>query len=365
MREPQPFFRKQTQSWYLRLGKEWISLGKDETEAREQYHQIMTKRRERPQLGVDTVCGILNKYLNFAEANRSKRTFEVAEFHLKRFIQHVGRLKLARLRPYHVQQWLDAVYKTSDSYRSLAARTVKKALNWAYEMGVIDANPIARFKCPSEGMREFFLEPQLWPKFMAEVKSKHFADYVMVMLDSGLRPQEMHTAQIHHFDPKFGTLVFERVNSKGKKRRRVIPLNPISLEIVKRLVAERAGQEEKHLFLNRKGRPWNKGSVNCQMRRLKKKLKLPKLCATALRHSFAYYKLTVDGTDPLIVAKMMGHVDGRMIATRYGHIEANLDFLSRQKQMRSNPFLPAPTPPSDVPQLPADFAGHSDPGQPV
>ena len=91
MREPRPFFRKQTQSWYLRLGKEWISLGKNKTEAFEQYHQIMTKRRECPRLGVDAVCGVLNKYLNFAEANRSKRTFEVAEFHLKRFILHVGR----------------------------------------------------------------------------------------------------------------------------------------------------------------------------------------------------------------------------------------------------------------------------------
>jgi hypothetical protein len=95
----------------LQLSGEWISLGKDKAEALEQYHQIMAKRRERPQLGVDTVYGVLNKYLNFSEANRSKRTFEIAEFHLKRFIQHIGNLKLAKLKPYHVQQWLDAVYK--------------------------------------------------------------------------------------------------------------------------------------------------------------------------------------------------------------------------------------------------------------
>ena len=97
MREPQPFFRKQTQSWYLQLGDEWISLGKDKAEALEQYHQIMAKRRERPQLGVDTVYGVLNKYLNFSEANRSKRNVRDPELHLKRFIQHVGNLKLAKL----------------------------------------------------------------------------------------------------------------------------------------------------------------------------------------------------------------------------------------------------------------------------
>jgi hypothetical protein len=118
MRETRPFFRTQTQSWYHRLGREWIQLGKDKTEAFEKYHELMAKRRERPQLGVDTVYGVVNKYLNFAAANRSKETFETAEFHLKRFIKHVGRLKLAKLQPYHVQQWLDTVYKdSSDSCR--------------------------------------------------------------------------------------------------------------------------------------------------------------------------------------------------------------------------------------------------------
>ena len=124
-----------------------------------------------------------------------------------------------------------------DSYRNLAARRVKTAFNWAYELGVIETNPIGRFRCPAAGMREWFLEPDLWPKCLAAIHSPQFRDYVTVMLDSGLRPNEMHTAEAHHFDPRFGTLVFERFNSKGKKKRRVIPLNPISLGIVKRMVA--------------------------------------------------------------------------------------------------------------------------------
>ena len=337
MREPKPFFRKQTQSWYVRLGKEWINLGKDRAEAFEQYHQLMVVRKERPKAGPGTIVSVLDKYLAFAAANRSKRTFEVALFHLTRFIKHVGPIKLHKLKPYHLQSWLDATYAgTSDTYKSLAARCVKKAFNWAWEMGVIEHNPVARFRPPAEAVREFFLAPTLWPAFIAAVHSRHFLDYVMVMLDSGLRPHEMHIAEVHHFDPKYGTLVFERINSKGKKKRRVVPLNPISLAIVRRLVSQ---QGEGFIFLSRNGLPWNKNSVNCQMRRLKKKLKLPKLCATALRHSFAHYKLTVDKVDPLVVAKMMGHVDGRMIATRYGHIEANLDFLSRQKEMLSSPLL--------------------------
>ena len=49
-------------------------------------------------------------------------------------------------------------------------------------------------------------------------------------------------------------------------------------------------------------------------------MNMPKLCATTLRHSWAHHRLE-SGQDSLIVSKLMGHVDGRMLATRYGHIE--------------------------------------------
>lgn len=325
----------------------------------------MTKRAEEegPQslLQPNTALTILNKFLNFMTNNRAESTAKVAEYHVKRFAAWLGKnghvkLRADRLRPKHVQEWLDSQYKgKSNSYRSLAVRNVKHAFSWAATMGYIDRDPIVAMKTPPSGVREYFLEPELWPKFIETIKCPEFVQYVTVILDSGVRPQEMHAACMRHFDPKFKSLVFAKEESKGKKIRRVIPLNPISLEIVTKLAAERKGQEEDHLFLNSEGHPWNKNSTNCQMRRIRKKLKLPAgtLCATALRHSFAYYKLTVDKTDPLIVAKMMGHRDGRMIATRYGHIEANLEFLSREKEMKSSPFLQVPGQP--------DFSGTSAP----
>ncbi len=60
--------------------------------------------------------------------------------------------------------------------------------------------------------------------------------------------------------------------------------------------------------------------MNCRFKRLKRIMKMPKLCATTLRHSFAHHQLE-SGQDSLIVSKLLGHVDGRMLATRYGHIE--------------------------------------------
>jgi len=43
-RQPKPFYRKQTQSWHLQIGKRQIPLGRDQEEAFRLYHQIMAGR---------------------------------------------------------------------------------------------------------------------------------------------------------------------------------------------------------------------------------------------------------------------------------------------------------------------------------
>jgi len=43
----------------------------------------------------------------------------------------------------------------------------------------------------------------------------------------------------------------------------------------------------------------------------------------------------------MAVSKAMGHVDTRMIETRYGHVETNLEYLDRGKTLKENPFLPS------------------------
>ncbi len=72
--------------------------------------------------------------------------------------------------------------------------------------------------------------------------------------------------------------------------------------------------------------------MRCRFRSLKKKMGMPKLCATTLRHSWAHYQLEV-GQDSLIVSKLMGHVDGRMLATRYGHVEEGKRLAEEAKKI--------------------------------
>jgi integrase len=115
-----------------------------------------------------------------------------------------------------------------------------------------------------------------------------------------------------------------------------------ALAIVKRLAKQ---YPEGKLFRNSDGIPWNHDSINCRFRRLKDRLKLPALTATMMRHSFAHYRLT-SGQDALTVSKLMGHVDTRMLSTRYGHLDQNEGFMSAAANAVPFPDLPtiAPSP---------------------
>src|SRR5690606_36255992 len=90
---------------------------------------------------------------------------------------------------------------------------------------------------------------------------------------------------------------------------------------------------------NRYGNPWKKDAIKDRFKRLRVKLGMPGLCATVLRHSFAHHKL-VSGTDSMIVSKLLGHSCGRMLATRYGHLE-DASKLLRDAANSSNPLRPA------------------------
>ena len=210
---------RQTQSWYVQLGKQQVSLGRDKEAAYEEYHRLMGQRTDGVPLETDSVARLLNRYLAWIEANRARPTFEKALHHLKSFGRKIGPdLKVNRLKPYHVQRWIDADYaKLSDTYKNAAITVVKGALNWCEQQGYIAHNPIAKMKKPTPAIREFFVPAVKWPEVLAAVRGQEFKDFVIFMLDSGARPQEVCRAEARHFDRENCRLVFPASESKGKE----------------------------------------------------------------------------------------------------------------------------------------------------
>jgi integrase len=329
MREPKPFLRKQTQSWYLKLGKEFINLGKDREEAFEQYHEIMAKRRTATAAAQDSVAYLMDLRWNWVKKHGAESTADRMKPVLRSFKHFVGpKLKVHKLRPFHVSNWLDGKFPhVSDTRRHTLITLIKTALSWAVDQGYIEASPIARMKKPEPAIRQEFIPANLWNDVLESATDQEFKDYLTVMLSAGARPQEIRQIEARHLDGK--RLVFEIKESKGKRRNRIIWLPEDAFEIITRLARQ---YPEGKLFRNRKGAAWTRYTVRNRFRRLKKLLKMPKLTATVLRHSFAHHRL-VSGQDNLVVSKLMGHVDGRMLATRYGHLEKNTQFMSEQANL--------------------------------
>jgi integrase len=155
-------------------------------------------------------------------------------------------------------------------------------------------------------------------------KDQEFKEWLLVMLETGARVEEMLRIEARHLQKENRVLLFPAKESKGRRKIRVIHLPDQSFEIISRLAGE---HPEGKLFLNTEGRPWNKDSINCRFKPMKVKLGIPKLTATALRHSYAYDKLD-RGVDSAHVAELMGHSDTRMLMTRYGHLSKNHRLLS-------------------------------------
>ena len=79
-----------------------------------------------------------------------------------------------------------------------------------------------------------------------------------------------------------------------------------------------AGHTEGRLFLNRYREPWTPDTVRLRFARLRKKLGLSEgVIPYGTRHRFASDAINIGKMDSLIVARLMGHTDARMLQKTY------------------------------------------------
>lgn len=330
MRESRLWFRESNGKWYTTLGGQQKCLGPSKKDAERKLRELLAR-------GITTdppVLQLFNRFLMYIKANRAPDTHTKYVRHLLPFGKLGRSLRVSNLQPHHVQRILDADYRgASTTTQNDVITVVKGALNWAVGQGYIAFNPLAKMPKPTRNVRETFVPAAEWPKLLGAVSDPEFRDYVLFALTTGARPQE--TRKIEASYLQGSRIVFPRLKSKDKKRQRVIYLNDVALVIVQRLAeANPIGP----IFRNTDGLPWSKNAILCRFKRLRTKLKMPGLCATVLRHSYAHNKL-VEKTDSLIVSKLLGHRDGQMLATRYGHVEES-DILETEAKRSSPLALP-------------------------
>jgi integrase/recombinase XerC len=269
-----------------------------------------------------TVHTLITKYLAWCGKHRDPRTLEWYAGYLDKFLCHLGDAKdspATELKPYHVIEWVDAQSGWGDNYSRGAIVAVQRAYNWAEEMGYIAATPLRKIKKPPAKRRETYMTPDDFQVILGLLaETDPFRDFFLFVWLSGCRPQEARHIEPRHVELDKERIVFPALESKGKRSKRIIYLQGEALAIIQRLMA---GREEGKLFRNKRGGEWTKFAVCNRFHRISQ-ITGKRMFAYACRHGFGTRKL-IQGHDHLIVAALMGHTDGSMLAKVYSHVDQN------------------------------------------
>jgi integrase len=317
MRQPKPWFRKSTKTWYVQLDGRQVPLGKDKEEALRKYHQLMSGRRGSGQT-VRRVDELFDEFLEHIKRNQSKGSYRLYRYHIRAFNATIQNKRVHDLCPHDVQRWLDGK-EWNPTTRRIAAKTIKVAFNWAVRQGLISSSPLAGLRLPAGLSRDVLVSPEQWAQIMEEADGD-FRDLLIVLRETGCRPQEVRIFEAVHV--RNDHLILAKLDSKGKRYNRVVWLTPTAQAIIQRQVEK---YPEGKLFRNNYGRPWTGKLLTVRCREIAKKLQF-KFYAYSLRHTYITEALE-RGVDPVTLAVLVGHRDTTMICRVYQHLTRKPDHL--------------------------------------
>jgi integrase len=324
MRRPKPFFRSQTQSWYVQFGRQQINLGPDEKAAYAQYDQMILLRVNEGATGL--VPAILDRYWRHITEELAETTTNRRKPILKSFGTYVGNLPLAALKPHHVLDWVNETYpEAGPSYRNTLLTVIKGWSSWATQAGYFPSDPLRAIRKPKPAVRQEFVPHARWGELLEACgpPGAPFRILVEFLLETGARAEEAFKVQTEYVDLAERRVVFPIGSSKGRRRSRIIWLSQRAAEIAR---DQSQLYPTGHLLRNSRRQPWTKSAVKKQFLPVKEAMGLPWLCATSLRHSFAHHRLSL-GQDSLIVSTLLGHTGPRMLQERYGHVGVNSQLM--------------------------------------
>lgn len=274
-----------------------------------------------------TVNALITKYSAWCSKHRAPRSCEWYANYLNNLLSYPGIADLPApdIRPFHITEWVDSKEGWGGNYKRGAVIAIERVYNWAVQMGYLEKTPIRSVPKPPSKRREIYMKTDDFERILSLISEKDsFRDFFQVMWYTGCRPQELRHIEPRHVDLTNECIVLPAEESKGKKAKRVIYIQGVALEIVRRLMAE--GREGK-LFTNSRGSAWSKFSICNRFMRFSRILG-KRLFAYSMRHGFATRKL-IQGHDCITVACLMGHTDGTMVAKVYAHLNDDTVHLKK------------------------------------
>ena len=212
-------------------------------------------------------------------------------------------------------QWANNRFVTGATVNR-ALTTLKLLFHQAERSGYAVKNPavgVAMFREPLDSMRVISFEEQA--AYQAET-SQPLHDIATIILDTGMRPEEVFRMRAENLDFKQKTIF----NPCGKTRaaRRTIPMTGDALSLLKLRVKNATKLGTPYLFPSRHDVQKPIGSVKKAHSAAVKRAKIQRYFRLYdLRHSFAT-RAVASGTDPPTLSSLLGHAN-ILMTMRYVH----------------------------------------------
>lgn len=324
---PKPWFRDQTESWYVTINGDQVPLGTDEGAAYEEFYRLMAARGESPEAGGDITVQRLQAVWLVARAREdADSTMENYRSYSKRFLKYAGHLKARDLKPYHVEEWvaeLDAKYLKdagrpwSQSTRAIAMTIIKAMTSWADDKGYLDRDPLRKLKPPPIERRDPITLKEATG--IMETVRPEIQDALRVLLTTGVRPGELcsMTVERTRLDQRKAVVI-------GKSGRRTVHLGAPASEVLRQLIERR---RRGYLLIDMLDEPMSVNALERCVVRARRKLseewfgggkpmELEHITPHCFRGLFATEALRA-GVPMFEVSKLLGHKDPTILAKHY------------------------------------------------
>jgi integrase len=263
-------------------------------------------------------------FLRFVEATFKKakpNTLRYYEYGVKSLLStNLSKLPIDIITDQHAKQYAARNSKLSPSTINCGLRTLRRALNLAVDWGVLDK--VSRIRlAKGEKRRERVLSKKEREPYLNACRQP-WQDIAVLLLGTGMRPGEA-------FALRWENLLLQQrqglINiSKGKSEaaRRVLPMVPRVLEMLKRRHEELGYPAEGWVFpSNSKSGHVERDSLKRAHQDALKKSNVAPFPPYCLRHT-ALTNLAILGCDPFTLAKIAGH-SSITVTERYCHPQAD------------------------------------------
>jgi integrase len=284
-----------------------------------------------------TLGEYLGRWLETTRTTVEPNTHGYYERHVRMLIRpHLGDVRLAKLGPFHVEQWYATLERAevSAAVRKKAGETLRTALRQAVRLRLIAANPAADVVKPKATRPEMkVLDPDQVARFLDAARGdRHHALYVLA-LDSGMRQGELFALRWEDVDFDAGTVLVRRSlevvgaklrakEPKTKSSRRRITLSRETLDALhehrKRMLVE--GHGAGPVFCDTDGGWLRRQNVTRRsFLPLVAAAGLPAIRFHDLRHTCATL-LLLAGVNPKLISERLGHANVQMTLGTYSHV---------------------------------------------